>query len=325
MSQVKAFVQKVLVNGEELNRQALLNATYIETMDMSAPALIAEINDDRGDIRDEMGLVEGAELLIEFGDVTGDGEALFTETFIVSLAPLTNGVIKVEAFTKTIHQLKEPCNRPRFFVDKPVVQMLAELCQGVSIDCSVKRNGTYHLNHGMTRSKLLRDIARDFGAAVWVNRGVIHFHTFESIMAGAVFAKVGLNDPEADIKIRSHDVIRDKPLYERIKKKTYHSWSTDKGMAASSTNLDAANVIVAWPPKSQLNNLSKYIQPLMSFEALGNSDLEPSKRFEFSMLKLSKDASLDESLPMHMVLNRISHFTENERYLNLIEVGVLNG
>lgn len=322
--QEKPFIQFFSINGEELERDKLVSVTYMENGDLSAPSLIAEIDDARGDVRDDMGLVEGAEITIEFGDVYGEGRSMVSETFIVKTAPIRSGVIRAQGFTRAVHQLKQPCNSPKYFVDKPLSRILAELCPELVIDCSVAGTGTYHLNFDMTRSRLLRNIARDFGAAVWVNRGQLHFHKLETLMARTPLMTVGLNDRRADIFVHAHDVIRDQPLYERIKQKQYVSWSIDKGMEYAPTHGDKSRVLMAYPPKSKLVNLSKYMQPLLWFECAGNSDLEPMTMLSFSMLRLARDIELDESLPSNMLITQISHYAAKERYLNKIQVGVMN-
>lgn len=324
--QTKAFVQSLFVGGVEVDRTLLISAAYMESIDMSCPSLIVEINDQRGDMRDEIGLVEGAEIKIEFGNVLGADEALFIEKFIVSVAPIKSGVIKVEAFSKAVHQLKEPCVKPVFFVEESVTNILSLICKGLGlvVDCSVVGKATYHLNYDMTPSRLLRNIARDFGAAVWICRGVIHFHLFERLMTQKTFLKAGINSNDVDITITAHDAIRDKKLYERITQKKYHSWATDKGMQSSTTHGNKSHVIMAYPPQRQLDNLSKYFQPMMVFECDGMADFEPSKMIKFLMIRLSKDSEIDESMPSRMLITGITHFTQSNSYLNRIEVGILN-
>ncbi|EKO3439452.1 hypothetical protein NTE19_003344 [Vibrio fluvialis] len=322
--QEKPFVQRVMVNGEELNRDKLVSVAYIENGDLSSPSLIAEIDDSRGDIRDDMGLVEGAEIIMEFGDVYGEGRSMLSETFVVRTAPIQNGVIRAQGFSSTLHQLKQPCSSPVFFVEKSVGAILSALCPGVRLDCSVVGVGTYHLNYDMPKSRLIRNMARDFGAAVWLNRGVLHFHKLETLMGRAPVMKAGLNDRNVDLYVHSHDVIRDKPLNERIKQKNYGSWAIDKGFEYSSTHNDKSQILLAYPPKNKLDNISKYMQPLLWFECAGNSDLEPMSMLEFSMLRLSREVELDESLPANMLITQITHYAAKERYLNKIQVGVMN-
>ncbi len=324
--QSKAFVQTIKVNGEEVDKSTLVSCAYIETLDLSAPNIIAAFKDDRGDLRDDLKLVEGAIIDLEFGDVDGRGNAMFKETFIVSDAPIKNNVIKAEGFSEAVHILKTPAIKPKFLVDKPVKVLLEELCEGTGlvVQCSVVGMGTYHLNFDMTPSKLIRNIARDFGAKVWVSRGVLYFRSFEELMSQDKLYKVGLNAKDVDIDITTHEVVRNRKQFERVAQKNYFSWSIDKGVASSDTNATKGKVLVT-TNQGQLNNLSKYVQPLLVFECYGISDLQPSNMLEFILVRLSNDESLDESLPNRMLITRITHYTQGERYLINVEVGVSNG
>ncbi|MDC5753606.1 hypothetical protein [Vibrio europaeus] len=323
--QSKAFVQTIKVNGQEIDKTVLVSCAYIESLDLSSPCIITSFKDDRGDLRDDLKLGEGAIIDLEFGDVDGRGRAMFQESFVISDAPIRNNVIHAEGFSKAINALKQPAVKPKFLVDKPVETILATLCEGtgLAIQCSVSGVGTYHLNYDMTPSRLIRNIARDFGAAVWVSRGVLYFRPYEELMSQAPAYKVGLNAKDVDIDITKHEVVKNQKQFERVAQKNFFSWSIDKGMQASVTNADKSKVLVT-TNQSQLNNLSKYAQPLLVLECYGISDLQPSNMLDFILVRLSNDESLDESLPNRMFITRITHYTQGERYLINAEVGVSN-
>ena len=324
--QSKAFVQTIKVNGQEIDKTALISCAYIESLDLSSPCIIANFMDDRGSLRDDLKLVEGAIIDLEFGDVDGRGRAMFQESFVISDAPIRNNVIHAEGFSRSVNSLKQPAVKPKFLVDQPIKMILANLCEGtgLAISCSVVGVGTYHLNHDMTPSRLIRNIARDFGAAVWVSRGVLYFRSYEDLMRQSPVYKVGLNAKDVDIDMTKHEVVKNQKQFERVAQKNFFSWSIDKGMQASVTNADKSKVLVT-ANQPQLNNLSKYAQPLLVLECYGISDLQPSNMLDFILVRLSSDEALDESLPNRMFITRITHYTQGERYLINTEVGVSNG
>ncbi|WP_070964968.1 hypothetical protein [Vibrio sonorensis] len=176
----------------------------------------------------------------------------------------------------------------------------------------------------MTPSKLLRNIARDFGAAVWVCRGVLHFVPLDVLMMQKPLYKVGLNAKDVDIDITRHEVVGNQNQFERVAQKGFFSWATDKHIKQATTNSGKSKVLVT-TPHGRLDNLSKYLQPLLVFQCYGLSDLVPSNMLDLILVRLSNDEALDESLPNRMIISRVTHYTQGERYVIDAEVGVANG
>ena len=74
--QSKAFIQAITINGTEIDKTLLVSCAYIESLDLSSPSIVARFKDDRGDLRDDLKLVEGAVIGLEFGDIDGRGTPL---------------------------------------------------------------------------------------------------------------------------------------------------------------------------------------------------------------------------------------------------------
>lgn len=320
------FLQSLKVDGREIPLGRVINYSYIESLDLSYPGVIIEIRDVDSFIRDDMGLKKGSIIETEMGDVNGVGDRFFSERFVVGPFPIKNGVITVEAFQESVHRLKQPAVRPIYFANKTPAQVLKRLLPELRVECSINTLGTYHLDVGGSASRLLRSMERDLGAAIWVNRGVVHCHKLDRVMEAKPLLKMGLNTQQAEAVITTHRRVNDQAIFERQQKKQYCSWSIDKGISRSNTNADRAPVMLSYPQSQQLlDNQSLYVQTVMEFETVGNSDFAPSVMLDFELIKLSATGEIDESIGSKLTIEKVTHFEQAEKYLNLIFVGELNG
>lgn len=320
------FLQSLKVDGWEIPAAKVVNFAYIESLDLSYPAVIVEIRDVDSVIRGDFGLKKHSVLEAEMGDVNGAGNRFFVSRFIISACPIENGVIKAEGFHESVDKLKQPAARPIYFVKKSPAQILSRLLPELRVDCSINTLGTYHLNTGGSASRLLRSMERDLGAAIWISRGVVHCHKLDQLVAAKPLLKMGLNTQDADATIVNHSRINDEAIFERQQKKQYCSWQIDKGISRSTTNADRAPVMLSYPLGNQLlNNQSLYIQTVMDFETVGNSDFTPSEMLDFELIRLSGDGEIDESISSKLIIEQVTHYEQAGKYLNRIFVGEING
>lgn len=320
------FIQSLSINDNEVGIDRVVSFAYTEPLDLSGPSIILELRDEQSFIRDDYELSAGSEVVIEMGDIFGVGDQLFEETFIVATFPVENNIIKIEGFQQNCAALKVPAGKPLFFVDKPPAAILNTLLPGLTIDCSVSGRGTYHLNQGKTPARLLRDMARDNGAACWICRGTVYFKALVDIAGADPLLKVGLNSLDADTEIARYNKINTKALFERSAHKNYCSWSTTDRIKRSAIHKDKPSVLVAYPLTTrQLANRCLYVQPSLDIVVLGDSRFMPGVNFDIEIIKLSGDAALDESVEANLFVKSITHFTQGRKYNNRMILGAVNG
>lgn len=320
------FIQKLSLGGNEVDIERVVSLSYTEMLDLSGPSIILEIRDEQSFIRDNYGLIAGSEIVMELGDVHGVGDQLFEETFIVSAYPVENDIITIEGFQKDCHNIKTPAGKPIFFVDKPPAVIIKALLPGLVVDSSINVRGTYHLNQGKTPARLLRDLARDNGAACWICRGTVYFKPLASLLTGTALLKMGLNSFDADINIQRYNYINNSALFERALHKSYSAWTTNARHKHSSTHKDKQSVLLGYPvTPQQLNNQSLYVQPLIDVVTLGDSRFTPGVIFDLEIVKLSSDAAIDESVDKQLFINTITHYTKGSKYNNRMVLGASNG
>lgn len=326
MSQSSAtFAQSLTINDYDIDVNRIVSLAYTEYLDLSGPVIVLELRDEQSFIVDNYGLVDGTEIVIEMGDVHGVGDGLFKETFITMLYPMANGVIKIEAFQKDCYNIKTPATKALLFNDKSPKDILAALLPGLKIQSTVNGKGIYHLNPGKTPSRLLRDMARDYGAACWICRGTVYFKDLSEITSATPSMILGLNSNNSDVDIQRFNKINNSSLYKRVAHKHFCSWDTALGHQRSNAFKDKQNVIVAYPlTPAQLANQAIYVQPMLDVVVVGDSNFMPGLNLGLDIVKLSYDAEIDESVPAKLFIQSVTHYSQDMKYNNRMVLGAID-
>jgi hypothetical protein len=320
------FVQNLSINGYELDIESIVSLAYTETVDLSGPSIILQLRDAQSIIRDLCGLAGGSTVKLEMGDLYGTGDQHFEERFIVITCPIENDIIKIEGFQRDCHDIKNPAGKPLFFSDKQPRAILAALLPNLVVNCTVSGRGTYHLNQGKSPSRLLRDMARDYGATCWICRGTVYFQKISAIQSSKALLKIGLNSHDADVNIARYNKINTTSLYERVVHKSYSAWLTDSGHKHSLTHKNKPSVLLAYPlTPALLSNQSLYVQPVIDIVVRGDSRFKPSVLFDVEVIKFSADAALDESVESRLFIKAVTHYSESTKYNNRIILGMAHG
>ncbi|WP_413113430.1 hypothetical protein [Thaumasiovibrio sp. DFM-14] len=320
------LLQRVMINGSDIHIEHIIDGAYIETCDLSGPKLILNIDDEHTIYRDEVGIEASGIVEVEFADPDGRGDEVWIDTFIIVTAPSQNAVVTVNAIQTDCHQLKQPAKHPRFYVDQAPADILADLLPGLVVDAdTIDVFGTYHLNPGMTPARLLRDMARDYAALIWLNRGTVYFRLLDSLPGLKTSWHFERGNHEADVTIAKYALMSDSALYDRITHKSYIQWDTVAGLERSETHADEGDVYISVPFYSALNNQSRFLMPFMVTEMLGNGQFEPGRKVEVSFHRLShSDSPLDESIPADQYIQQVTHYQRGSRYLCKTELGVMH-
>ncbi|MGF1905281.1 hypothetical protein [Aliivibrio salmonicida] len=321
------FLQRVFIDDTQIDMANIVSLSYIEHADLSGPTIILSIRDEQSIIRDTIGLKKDSMIKLEMGDVSGASNELFEDEFVVLTMPIENDVITVEGFQKDCHALKTPNGKPRFFTNMAPEKILAELLPSLNVVCEVSGAGTYHLNQGKTPSRLIRNMARDFGAACFISRGTVYLIPYSKFNAGEPLLKMGLNSPTSDssinVKIERYTKLTDEAFLERLVQKNFASWITDKGHVNSGNHKEKQTVLLAYPIiPEQLANQTIHVQPRIDIEVVGNAALKPCTTIDIEIIKLGSGGEIDESIDRLMGIQTITHHTKGSMYNNRIVMGV---
>lgn len=315
------LVQKVAANENDVLMEHVHSCAYIETASMEGVKLILELVDHAAQYRDDYEIGKGATLDVTFSDPDGRGDEVWIERFVVVKANIENGLLVVNAFSEATHDLKQPTITPRFFNRMQPSDILKELLPNLKVVAdSFKSGATYHLNAGGTKARLLRSMARDYGALCFVCRGTVYFKALSSLPHVAEF-ELENGNPQADYSIARYSIIGEQALYERMLDKTYFSWDTVEGVQHAKSGSNGATTLVSVPQGKALNNQHKALIPLLEVELGGNSKYMPSACCSVIFHKQYPANELDETLPEIQYINQVTHYQRGNRYLCQLELG----
>lgn len=322
MSKQYVFVQKVVTNGEEMLVEHIKEFAFIENGSMDGNKLLMKVLDSAAVYRDDFGIKRGTEITVTLADWNSKGDQVWIERFIVAKAPLVNGYLEIEGFEKTIHQLKKQVDTPRFFNDKQPNEILSELVPNLALDCDVfERGATYHLNSGGTKSRLIRSMARDYGAMCFISRGVLHFKAIKNIPMVKEFKLEHSNPTKADHSIAHYEIISEQGLFERVLNREYVSWNVVEGIQKAG---GGAKVMVSVPQAKALKNQNVSIIPVLDVELNGFTTFKPMKVCKVLFHKQIAAQELDESLPDKQIITQVVHYQSDNKYQCRLELGVKN-
>lgn len=319
------FLQKIFVENDEEKEILIEHVTtfaFIENGSADGNKLIINLLDSAALYRDDFEIKKGTELTVHLADFNGRGDEVWIEKFVVAKAVLVDGLYQVEGFEKTCHQLKQPVSEPRFFTDKQPREILAEIFPNHRLVCdSFEKGATYHLNSGGTKSRLLRAMARDYGAMFFVSRGAVYFLSIKNLVMEKEFTLEHSNPMAADHTIANYTIIGEQGLFERVLNRQYVRWDVVEGIQSYG---EGAKVHVSVPQVKALKNQCVGFIPVLDVELSGFSKFMPSKVCEVLFHKQIPSEELEETLPEKQVMTQVVHYVSGNRYQCRVELGVKN-
>ena len=310
------------INGQALDLDSVIQATYIETINMDGPMLTMQIRDSLTLITDQYGLTGGSEIVCEMSDLHNNAGSSFKERFTVGPPKKEGDVITIDAFQADCAKLKTPAPKARYFNEKRPGFILQQLLPGLTVVTDITDAGTYHLNEGMTPSRMLRAMARDYGAALFICRGKVYFKTLSSLKGQPPAYKVGTNRSRGKIDINIANQTRPdlKALYERNLRRQWYTFNDYGELIKGSAQAGFPSAFVSGLPGRRLDNQNAYLLPRLDMTSHGLASVFPSMLLELDIVKHDAFGEVDESLPSKLLVSTISHHHAGMSYLNRIEL-----
>lgn len=315
------FLQAIEINGTQLPRESVTSVAYIEITKLEAPLLLLNIRDVTGNVLDNMGVREGSTITATLGDHEGS-QALFKERFYVVSAPLNMDTVIITSISMDMRTLLIPASSPRFFVDAQPAQIITTLVKGLKPNADTfNRIGTYHLNMGQKPATLLKQIACDHGALVWLARSNINVKSMTDLMKNKPAFKYEYNNPHAKFRITKMRNINSDMAVTTSKQYRYVGYSmTDGYRSAGDSSLP-----VRLTPDSDLGTLQnkgRVLIPKLDIECAGNAAIKAGMVIQLMIHRYDNENRIDESLPKTMIVERVTQFEERFAYSTRMILGV---
>lgn len=299
--------------------------SFIETLDMSGPRLILKFDDTLSILRNIMKIKTGDVLCCGLADLLAKKEMNYTANFTIMSMPVNGEVVTLNCLLKEIADLKAPAVKAQIFTASSTGVSVETIIKGLTVDTLTKKQlfkkygigtfsllNSYHLLPGERPTMLLRQIAIEHGAAVFVSRGVFCFVKLTSLLYGLAATNVfHFKNPKAAYQVLDYTHInRDDLVSDRLTRK-YAGFSETGGFICSTKNPSAASEITAYDNIAIINNLSLMAVPVLDIMTGGAGHLTPgiSLKFQWNTDESYGDSNLDESLPTQAIVGSVAHYS----------------
>lgn len=317
------FLQSVSINSQDVPRASIFQSMYVEKTTLTAPVLVLQIHDPGGKILDDFKAVYGSTLIAEIGDPTGKTDA-YKETFFITSAPSAGDVVTVTATTADIVRLKTPSAKSWLYASRqPADVMNAHKGNARVVSDVLKKPCTYHLNTGEKPSRVLRMMAHDRAALVWLAQGVFSFRTYDGLMKDAIAFEYEAYNPNAKYTIsRLKSMNADNAALESTRF-CFTSWSSTEGyISAGDTTLPVKHISDS--DSETLKAMTRAIIPKLEIDVAGNPAIKAGMIIGITIHRLDKENQVSEALPQKMVAIRVAHVEKREGYMTRMILGVSN-
>lgn len=307
----------------------VLSCAYIETLDLSGTKLILTLADQSLAYRDDLGIRIDTQLDLTLADLSGGDEELWLDSFVVAKASSTEGKsgsnLKLECVQRHCAALHELAAVPMFINNKKPAEVLKVLLPDFDIECDdFPATGSYYLNAGGTKSRLIRNLMRDHGAICYFCRGKLYFKSIESLISAPSKFELKYNAPFSQHGIVSYKLLGKEAIYSRIVEKNYMSWNCVTGLSKSKTDSEKCPVLISTPTPAALDNQRKTTVPIIEAQLYGFGGYQPAVAVGFSCYKRMPEVQTDESIPAKMLISQVTHYQQGMRYLCKIELSADN-
>lgn len=321
MAEINPFFQSLEINGLNAGVSNFIEGTYIERMNLTCPKLILKLEDKDKLYQDNGKLVAGARLTLRLGDIDSRGQALFKESFIVGSCSSDGPILNVEALQEDIYRIKQPLSIPHFFVNKSIIEIISFIFPNYKIEHdNFVEKVTYHCLTNSTYSMMLEQLSSDFGAAIWLNRGVVHIKKLNAVMAQDEAFKMDFNQNlSKNNTIRKYDSYHKEKSKLRLLSKDFFSWTIQNGVKQLSSN--KPRVFLSNRSESQLHNNNLFLINITESLLAGNGDFTCGKTVKLMLTRFSQESVLDESVPGKQIMLGVRHYQKRNAYLCACELG----
>ncbi|MGB1271364.1 MAG: hypothetical protein ACPG5T_04770 [Endozoicomonas sp.] len=317
------FIQTVTLQGQLVDPGMLLEATYIETMDLSGPKLILVYRDPFKVIRDDQRLAEESILTVEMGDFNQLDRAQIKSEFRVGSIDEEGDRITVNCTHRTISELKRPAPQARLYAARTPAYILRDLVPEMVIDADpVPVLGDHHLHAGESRTLFLQRMAREHGAVVWGCRGALHFKKVAGLLSPLVprFELVYEHGNRlAPYQLRSYRNLPGERSYKEAFDRKLQGWSMTGGPVLSRKHTDAPIRLHSHHNASALDGLTARLVPYIEADSHGNAEIAPGVIIPTVFHRDDAVSVVDESLPVELLVGLVAHHQDESGYRCLIE------
>lgn len=318
MSQEDIFIQKIVVirKGEpdgEYDLSFLKELIYIEPMDLSGPKLILRFHDPASYLRDKLGIKAKETIEVTLADRWGQDGMDVKSRFIIMTAPVDGQMVEYNCFEVNTERLKRPAVDSILFTRKPVDMIIKRLLPGMRYDIDpFPVNGDYHILPGTRPSKMLRQLAHEKAAAIWISRGKVYCKSFKALKVKPPKLTYYHQDKTQIDTILQFQKLNSKAIIADAVERNFMGFDMVNGITktlkASKKPLEFVAQVAG------LDNLNVIPEPAIDFITTGNGAIRPGINMKLVWKSDDPNNPIDESLPPVILIGTVAHYYAPQRY-----------
>lgn len=318
MAQQK-LIQKIehLRTGEEFDLSFLTECVFVETLDLSGPRLMMEFDDsDTSYLRESLGVVAGDKVRVTLADMFSQDGMDLLMNFTILTMPIAGNSVKFNAILSDVYDLKQPRVTPKLFVRKAPSYILKTLFPGLKYDLArALAVEDYHISVGERPSYMLKQMAREQGAHIYVSRDYVCLKRISELMSqSSPDFEYSYGDVSQPNQIIQYQTPRVSAVLTDLVAKRYSGWSITDGVIKSGKNTSYPAARYPSASRSTLDHLAAVSMPVIDLSCMGNGYLCPGKVVDVTWNTNMQEAPIDESLPARFVTSLVAHSYRANKY-----------
>ena len=319
------LVQKLMIDGQEIDISLMLSMTYIETLSLDGPRFIITFNDMENIIRDDSGLAEKSVITIVMQDQHLQGGLDITEDVVIrSVTANDNGNLVAQGFPIAVDEAKKPATRTCFMINQSALAIgLAMMPSAPVITDPFTQVEQFHLLAGERPTRKLRKLSRELGAAIYYQRGFLNIKSLQGLFMEPIFDTYHYNNEGEEAKIVTYKSLYRDSLASELIHKHYNGWNINDGHLQATRNNGQPVEILPLNTLSQLDNQNWVLLPVIDFGTHGRGALKPGLTIGLKFHRAREGRPFDESLPEKVLIYLVAHHYEANSYKCRVKAGVV--
>lgn len=311
------FVQEVvhLRSGQKIDLAFIQEVTFVETMDLSGPQLMMDVDDPNAWLRDFIGLKNGDKISITMADmyVRDNGISDLIEFTVLSF-PVEGQTVSINAMATKISDIKKRSVSAMVFNRKSPNLIINKLFPGLKYDIDKSPIiEDYHMLAGESPSYMLRQMTREQGAHLYMSRDTMCFKRLVDLMKKPADFIYHHDDEREENQIIDYTVPSTQHILEDQLFRRYSGWSMTKGWV-SVGDKTLPCIVSSSQSALTLKNITAAPKPTLDFTCMGNGGLRAGSCIDLIWHTNNIEAPIDESLPKRVIASVVSHFYASNKY-----------
>ena len=309
-----SLIQKVSVDGEELDLVNIPQFTFHESSFLDCPQIVLHLY-DRESLIDLIGLKRGSIIDIYFSEAISEEFEENIEFTVLSITPTDDkDVKKINCLETSIFDAIEKQKKGIFFRKKSVNFILRQLFPKIrhfEID-QFPILGDFHIPSGsQINTEIQEQLCRQYAAMCWISRNKLYFKSIVSLFNQAPVAKF-TNDrfsTEA-YQIQESFSVENKNKERKISRE-YWGYHPENGHIKGG-KIGEPQKTTDFDNKVILDNLAIGSKQVLDISVPGNGLIQPCKMIDFEWSSNNPEMPINESLPNKALSTTLNHLGRGE-------------